>query len=351
MSGTATRTVSAEDVRAPLQRWARSHYDRAAEVPTVWPMPGNAGLSFGFDVVVDGPDAHRWPLVVRLSPPGVRRQGNTDVLRQVPLLRALGDSGVPVARVTWATDDPAWFGTDAVVQERLDAWPLHLWDSGLSHPGAQELGTASFLNQAVTALATIHRAPWQAQLADWEPVRSLASELRFWGGVLAKSDVPEWREHGAVLQRDLGATLPDRTPQGVFHGDYQTNNVLFDADGSLVAVVDWEISGLGAQLLDLGWLSLFTDASCWDATYVEGMRVVADPTELRLAYEQATGGPVADFDFFRALACFRFGAIAAFNVRLHRTGRRTDASYERIAPSVTTLFTRGRELLGDRTAA
>lgn len=345
------RTVSAEDVREPLVRWAMSHYDPAAHVPAVWPMPGNAGLSFGFDVVVDSPVERRWPLVVRLSPPGVRRHGNTDVLRQVPLLRALGENGVPVARVTWSSDDPAWFGTDAMVQERLEAWPLHLWDSGLSHPRAQEYGTAAFLDQAVTALAAIHRAPWREELAGWEPVRSLGSELRFWGGVLAKSDVPEWRENGALLERDLGAALPESTPQGVFHGDYQTNNVLFDADGSLVAVVDWEISGLGAQVIDLGWLTLFTDASCWDTSYVQGMQVIADPAELRLAYEAASGGPVACFAFFRALACFRFGAIAAFNVRLHRTGRRIDESYERIAPSVTTLFTRGRQLLNERTAA
>jgi hypothetical protein len=72
--------------------------------------------------------------------------------------------------------------------------------------------------------------------------------------------------------------------------------------------------------------------------------VTADPESLRRRYEESRQQQVDAFDYFRALACYRFGVIAAFNVRLHRTGRRVDASYERIAPSVQTLFAFGRVL-------
>jgi aminoglycoside phosphotransferase (APT) family kinase protein len=339
-------SLSVADVdvmRARLVHWARCEYDPAAEVPDVWPMPGNAGLSFGFDVVVPGGPSRRWPLVIRLSPPGVTRRGNTDVLRQVPLLRSLHDSGIPVAPVTWSTADPVWFGTDAVVQQRLDARPLHMWDAALSHRAASG-GAEAFLAQAVDAMAAIHAAPWRDTLRDWEAPRSLESELYFWDEVLGKSDQPAWVQAGRELRDVLLESRPEGTPCGIFHGDFQTNNVLYDDAGKLVAVVDWEISGLGAQLIDLGWLTLFTDPSCWNSTYVRGMQVRSEPEALRRRYEQATGRTVASFEWFRAMACFRFGAIAAFNVRLHRTGRRPDASWERIAPSVTTLFTRGRDL-------
>ena len=46
---------------------------------------------------------------MRMPPKGVRRAGNTDVLRQVPLLRALAASGVPVAEVVWWDADEQWF--------------------------------------------------------------------------------------------------------------------------------------------------------------------------------------------------------------------------------------------------
>ena len=49
-------------------------------------MPGHAGLSFGF--TVEHGEA-RDELVMRVPPKGVRRKGNTDVIRQVPLLQAL----------------------------------------------------------------------------------------------------------------------------------------------------------------------------------------------------------------------------------------------------------------------
>ncbi len=48
--------------------------------------------------------------------------------------------------------------------------------------------------------------------------------------------------------------------------------------------------------------------------------------------------------WYQALSCYRFGAIAAFSVRLHRTGRRLDPLYEQLAPSVPALFERGRQL-------
>lgn len=329
-------------VRDRLEHWARAHYDGGATVPQAWPMPGNAGLSFGFDVV-DGRGT-TWPLVIRLSPPGVLRRGNTDVLRQVPLLATLAEAGVPVARVTWASGDAAWFGTDALVQERLTAWPLHLWEPRLSHPAAAE-DVGPFLDQAVVALAAIHRTPWKDSLGDWEPMRTIASEVEFWSQLLARSGQPALARAGGRLGEDLLARQPADLQLGIFHGDYQTNNVLYAEAGDLVAVIDWEISGLGPQLLDLGWLALFTDPSCWDAGYAAGMQVVAEPATLRHRYEDAAQAPVDSFDFFRAFACYRFGVIAAFNLRLHRTGRRVDASYDRIAPSVPTLFERGRELV------
>ena len=35
------------------------------------------------------------------------------------------------------------------------------------------------------------------------------------------------------------------------HGDFRLDNLLFDADGSCMAVLDWELSTLGAPMADL----------------------------------------------------------------------------------------------------
>ncbi len=281
---TAAGITDLRDVRSRPEHWAQAQWGADAQVPRAWPMPSNAVLSFRFDVPRS--DQARLQLVTRLSPPGVRRRGNTDVLRQVPLLTTLGEAGISVAGVVWSSGDPVWFGTDAVIQERLSAYPLHMWDAGLTHPGATG-GSQPFLDQAVDALAAIHRTPWAEPLGDWEAVRSLASEVAFWDKLLARCEEPAWVEAGARLRDVLLDRQPDDVAAGILHGDYQTNNVLYDESGRLVAVLDWEISGLGSQFLDPGWLAIFTDPSCWDPTYQAGMRVTAEPQSLRRGYEES----------------------------------------------------------------
>ena len=108
--------------------------------------------------------------------------------------------------------------------------------------------------------------------------------------------------------------------------------------------MDWEIAGIGAQGIDLGWLSMMCDPSCWHPSYQVRMLVVSSPEVLRRCYEEADGAPFGRIGWYQAFACFRFGAIVAFNYRLHRTGRRVDSSYERMASSVEVLLRRGSEL-------
>jgi aminoglycoside phosphotransferase (APT) family kinase protein len=332
--------VDPDELAARLQRWADREVLPGGRVAGLAPMPGNAGLSFGFDVVDDGGAVAR-SLVVRFAPPGVRRSGNTDVLRQVPLLRALQEAGIPVAPLVWSTGDPAWFGTDAIVQERLAATPLSLWG------GDRHTDPEPFLHAAVVTLARIHALDWERLLAGWEQPRSVADEVGFWERLLAKHLDPAWTAAGQRLAAALLRTDPGGHRTGLFHGDYHTNNILFDhGTGAVAAVIDWEIAGIGATGLDLGWLAMMTDPSCWHPSRRAALRVVADPHRLREQYEAAAGYAVPHADWYQALACYRFGAIAGFNVRLHRTGRRPDPLYEDMASSVPALFIRGLELVG-----
>lgn len=331
----------AEGIRPRLQRWAEAVLQSDARVEAVHPMPGNSGISFGFTVVVgDGPTQS---FVVRLAPPGVRRRGNTDVLRQVPLLRALREHSVPIAPVRWWTDDPAWFRTDALVQEYVRALPLHMTDRSLSAP-VPESRVPVLLGRAVDILVAIHEVPI-GSLSGWETPRSIETELSFWNDVLRSADDTDWLAAGSDLRKQLAASAPTRPRTGLFHGDYQTNNILFDEREQVAAVVDWEIAGLGPQGLDLGWLMMMCDPTCWHPSYRERMCVVAQPQDLLRRYEATHGAPVDRPHWYQALACFRFGAIAAYNYRLHRTGRRVDDLYAAMASSVGVLFGRGVQLL------
>lgn len=325
-------------IEEQLETWVQAHVDNAVSVTDVEPMPGNSGLSFGF-AACDRSGGVVCRLVIRLAPPNVRRQGNTDVLRQVPLLAALASAGVPTAKLIWSTADPRWFGTDAIVQELINASHLPMHRS----PGATEPvpDPTPYLEQAADTLAQIHRVVWQEKLSEWDTLRTTESQIEFWGKLLAKQPEPAWGPLGEQLGQRLIDTDPGNHRIGLFHGDYQPHNILYDAAGTLVAVVDWEIAGIGPVGLDVGWLAIMSDPSCWHKERSNLMTAVADPAWILRQYERASGSELEHFDWYRALACFIYGSIAGFNLRLHRTGRRVDPAQELTGPAVPVLFRAG----------
>jgi aminoglycoside phosphotransferase (APT) family kinase protein len=331
--------VDLDALRAQLERWATHTFGDGVRVDDLTAMPGHAGLSFGFRVL-DDTGACLDDLVMRMPPKGVRRRGNTDVLRQVPLLQALRAAGVPVAEVRWWSDDEQWFDVPFFMVGRLPGATYIVRDPDPSLP------IGDVFEQAVEALAAVHTFDWRERLPAWQEPRGLVDEINYWDPILAKAAEPEWVQMGERARDLLLGSVPASPEVGVFHGDFQTNNILF-SEGRLVAVLDWEISGVGAQLLDLGWLLMMNDPESW----YDGAPLKAVPPfgDLVARYAAASGRVVTldDVAWYRALSGYRFGVISGLNVMLHRTGKRPDAEWERIALSVPALFGRACDLLRD----
>ncbi len=332
------------DRMAPLlTRWARHHYGPEAAVESVYPMPGNAGISFGFDVV--SPGSAPEPLVIRIPPAGVRRKGNTDVLRQVPLLQALQAGGVPVATVRWWGEDEQWFGVPYLVVERLPGRSLNIFAPDDRFFDLSPPGIAGLFRQAVDALVATHRLDWRSTLANWDTPRSLTDEIGAWEPILTKGDDEAWVAQGLELRDVLLETRPADPDPGVIHGDFYNNNWVVDAEGRLRAVVDWEISAIGPSLLDLGWLCMMYDPESWGPSQRDRISWAPAVADIVTWYEEAAGRPVPDVDWYRALAGFRLAAITSLNVRLQRTGKRPpDPVWDIMAESYPYRVDRARRL-------
>jgi aminoglycoside phosphotransferase (APT) family kinase protein len=54
----------------------------------------------------------------------------------------------------------------------------------------------------------------------------------------------------------LPETIPQQSRSAIVHGDYRIDNVLFDGDGTLTAVLDWELATLGDPLADFSYLAM-----------------------------------------------------------------------------------------------
>lgn len=328
-----------ERVRAELQRFVAAECGATYRIEDLRPAGGHAGLTFLFTLV--HPEGAREDLVLRLPPEGVRRRGNTDVYRQAPLLRALHAAGQPVPRVRWAQSEEKWFGLPFIVMERLPGTTFLIWDPDPALDPAPEAMRGLWLRAADT-LAGLHRFDWRTELADWEPVRPLADEIRFWRPIYERAPEPAWIDAAREVEELLLESVPAEPRVGLFHGDYQPGNVLY-RDGRVTGVIDWELAGIGAQALDLGWLMMMADPAMWAAEYQP--RHPPPVAEIRSRYERALGEPVAHAHWYEALAGYRFGAIACLNVKLHRKGQREDPLWENVALCVPSLFGHARELL------
>jgi aminoglycoside phosphotransferase (APT) family kinase protein len=331
-----------QDLSTRLETFLRRDTGRAVRVADLAPMEdGHAGLTFGFRLLDGQHDSGRY--VLRMAPVGVTRRGNTDVYRQAPLLRALHKAGLPVPAVPFACAEEEPLGAPFIVMQRLPGRVFLIWEADASF--SRDAATLnSIWTQAAQALAQIHRVDWRTTLANWEQPQPLGEALRRWDKVLRHAQDSEWLELGLRLQERLLATEPQPAVIGLIHGDFQPGNVLYEKDGDkLTGIVDWELSSIGAQGLDVGWLMMMGDPAAWSPSWPP---IVAQQSSALLAAYKNAGGPAAEHvDWFQAFAAYRMASIACLNVKLHRTGKRPDPLWDRFAPSVSVMFRWGYDRL------
>jgi aminoglycoside phosphotransferase (APT) family kinase protein len=317
--------------------------DPAARVSPLVTLPGHAGQSYSFDLETGvGADAKRERLVLRLAPEGVRPVGTADVVRQARIMKSLEGTAVPVPRVRWLDDDPAAFGRGYFIVDFVQADKLAMGEREYP-PDVQQ----RFARSIVKTLAALHSVPWEPLRAVWGEPRPLLEEMQRFDGLLDRPNLdPQTTVGSAELRERLRATMPATPRIGLVHGDFQWSNALCAGEGVQI-VIDWELALVGASLIDLGWFCVFSDRKSW---VDHGLMPTHGPSPEEIAelYRESISWTVSDADlrWFRAFAGYRFGAITAFNVMLHRRGKRHDPTWEDIALSAPLLFGRGRELLG-----
>jgi aminoglycoside phosphotransferase (APT) family kinase protein len=333
-----------DELAARLVPFARAKYDDPeAAVGDVHKMPGHAGFAYGFTVESRG---RRESWFLRLPPPNVAWQGTADVLRQVEILNALDGTDVPHCSVRWSGEELAWFGRPYFVVSKLAGDVLRLgpgeWGTKLAAPQLREMAA-----QAMRALAGVHRVDWRQKTPRLGAPIPCADDVARWDRFLPKlAEAARFALQPRVRERLL-AKLPADAPVGVFHGDFQVANLFYAFDGRLLAVIDWELVGVGATLNDVGWIATFNDPAAWAE---RGMGPSASPfpraDELVELYAEAWGAKLPELAWYRALAAYKFAIISGFNLALHRRGKRPDPLWETVADSIEPLLARAAELLG-----
>jgi aminoglycoside phosphotransferase (APT) family kinase protein len=270
--------------------------------------------------------------VLRVPPPGARIAGPADVVRQGRIMRSLGAAGLPVPAVPISCDDPtALDGRPFILMDRVEGASFQ--DAVRAH------GSAAIARSTVECLRRLHAVPLASTGIGDEAPKPLADEVTRWSELLGRG-VTELTGGADELETSLRGLCPAEQTPALVHGDYHYGNLLFDG-ARVAAILDWEIAQVGQPLLDLASLCVIAERRRFPDDPNPGGIVETTSHELVQLY----GADPALMRWYVALGCYKYAAIFAYNLGLHRRGKRVDPHYEKLAGTISGLIARGRQVL------
>ncbi|HEY2752869.1 phosphotransferase family protein [Phenylobacterium sp.] len=201
----------------------------------------------------EGGRAHERKLILRRDPPA----SLIDTERRVEFAayRAFHGSAVPVPRMLWLEEADEALDHPFFIAEELSGFqaaPQMLFAGGYDAvlPRVAErkwtiLGEIARADPQALGLTSVMQAPaldacWRRELDHWEQIFD--------------TDEAEPQPIARAAIRWLRANPPPPSQKlSVVHGDYRTGNFLYDEQGEIHAVLDWEMAHLGDPLEDLAW--------------------------------------------------------------------------------------------------
>lgn len=192
-------------------------------------------------------------LILRRDPPA----SLIDTERRIEFeaYRAFHGTSVPAPEMLWLEEADGPLDHPFFIAEEIagfQAGPGLLWN-------APYLDTHARLAQRKwTILGEIAKAdPVANGLAAVMPAVKAEDcwnrELTYWEEVLNNDEAEPLPIIRAAIRWLRANPPPPAQKVGVVHGDYRTGNFLYDTDGEIHGILDWEMAHLGDPLEDLGW--------------------------------------------------------------------------------------------------
>lgn len=277
---------------------------------------GRSNLTFE----VSDATGNMWAL--RRPPTGNVLATAHDMAREHRVMSALADTAVPVPTMVGLCEDESVNDAPFYVMEWVEGTVVR--SSGIAEEFPLETRRAMSIS-TVETLAKIHAVDIDSVgLGDFAKREGyIERQLRRWKKQMDATSTPavEPLEEAFAL---LHASIPDQGPARLVHGDYRLDNTIVDQAGSVVAVLDWELTTLGDPLADLGAMLTY-----WSRPGDPMVALTDPPTladgfigreEVVEIYEAASGRSVGDVAYYHAFATWRLACILDGVVDRYRAG-------------------------------
>jgi aminoglycoside phosphotransferase (APT) family kinase protein len=249
--------------------------------------------------------------VLRRKPFGPLLPSAHAVDREYRLLAALHPLGFPVPEPFALCGDPDVIGAQFYVMELARGRPY----ANGALPDFDPATRRRMYEQLIDTLAELHCIdPAAADLADFgKPGNYFERQVARWTRQYRDSQtdyIPEMERLIAFLPE----TLPEQSRTSIVHGDYRIDNVVYGGDGTLTAVLDWELATLGDPLADFSYLAMQWAMPADGTAGLAGLdlQALGIPTldEIIVRYRERSSVPVAGkLDWYFAYNLFRLAGI------------------------------------------
>jgi len=195
--------------------------------------------------------AGRQRYVLRRKPPGPLLPSAHAVDREYRVIRALADTGVPVAKAYGLCEDESVIGTAFYVMEYVAGRVF--WDPSL--PGLEPAARAAVHDEINRVIAVLHRVdPAAVGLDDFgRSGEYIARQVARWSKQYRASETERIEAMDSLIEW-LPRNIPSGDETRIVHGDYRIDNVIFHPEQPrILAVLDWELSTLGHPLADFAY--------------------------------------------------------------------------------------------------
>jgi aminoglycoside phosphotransferase (APT) family kinase protein len=251
--------------------------------------------------------------VLRRKPAGPLLKSAHAVDREYRVICALHRQGFPVPRARALCTDDAVIGSWFFVMDFVDG--KIFWDTSFPEvPRAERRAYFAAMNEVLGRLHGLN--PVAVGLGDYGPAGSyLPRQIARWTKQYLSDEIAGRLPAIDHLVEWLPANIPHGEELAIVHGDFRSDNLIFDAnEARVLAVLDWELSTLGHPLVDFCFHAMMYRVPANLIGGLRGVDLAASniPTEkeyVDLYCHNTHREGIPHYEFYLAFNMFRLAAI------------------------------------------
>ena len=265
--------------------------------------------------------------VLRRQPPGKLLQSAHAVDREYKVITALDKTDVPVPQTFDYCEDTNVTGTKFFLMEHVKGniyWDLLLPNKSNSERHEIYLS----MNETISKL---HNVDFNSiGLSEYGKYENyMGRQISRWTKQYKDSETVYLDEIEKLIE-----WLPNNIPTGnetsIVHGDFRLDNMIFDKNNKVIAVLDWELSTLGNPIADfsyhmMSWRLPIEAKIGMLGANLEELNIPTEQEYADLYYKRTGRNKIENWSFYMAYNIFRLAGISQGIVGRVRDGTASSA--------------------------